>query len=246
MQPDNFSFDVECDFFEKAKPGGGSGRFIGGFVSTDHMDRQGETLIQEGLDFAPFLKGGWINDNHDKATDALVGYPLMAELRELPKGKDGIIHKGWYFEGELLEDCPRADSLWRLAKALEKSGSGRKLGYSVEGGVTKRDAKDPKIVRKAVVREVAITRCPVNTEAGLSVLAKSLSVSAGSTSGSVPGEAIAGSVNPLQPEALERKKKRKRIKKSVAITLLQQLHPQVSAVLATRIVDYTERQEAAA
>ena len=73
-----FRFDMEVEVFEKAGPDQARERRIGGLVSTDHMDRQGEILLAEGLDFAPFIKGGWFNDNHDKATDALVGYPEFA------------------------------------------------------------------------------------------------------------------------------------------------------------------------
>jgi hypothetical protein len=237
-----FAFDVECDVFEKARPDGGTGRFIGGFVSTDHMDRQGEVLLQEGLDFAPFLEKGWFNDNHLKDTDALVGYPTSAELRDTPDG----LHKGWYVEGELLEGdgTTRADRLWGLAQSLKKSGK-RKLGFSVEGKITDRT---PGQVRKAIVNEVAITRCPVNTRASMDVLAKSLSVGAGSGEGgaSVPGEAIAGNAGPLQPEALERKRKKKKIKKSSAVNMLMLLHKGCSRQMAEQIVDYAHRYHNAA
>lgn len=234
-----FSFDFEVEAFEKSKPDGGTGRFIGGFVSTDHMDRQQETVIQEGLDFSPFLEKGWFNDNHDKATDALVGYPTAAELK--PYG-DGL-HKGWYVEGELLEGdgTSRADRLWKLARSLQKSGK-RKLGFSVEGSVDQRVGKDLKTIRKGTVREVAITRCPINTRVSLDVLAKSLAVGhAGPHVDPSPGDA-----GPLMQEALEgvstkKKKKKKKLTKAVAVRLLQSINPKVSRSLAERIVDYTAR-----
>lgn len=237
---DRFRFEIECDVLEKARPDGSTGRFIGGFVSTDHMDRQGETLIQKGLDFSPFLERGWFNDNHDSATDALVGYPTMAEMR---KAGDG--HMGWYVEGELLEGAPRADRLWALAQSLSKSGK-RKLGFSVEGKILDRDPRNPKAVRKAEVHEVAITRCPVNTRTSLEVLAKSLAVGEGSA---VAGDTTPGSAKPLQPEALEgisTRRKKRRIKKSAAVVLLQKLNPRVSQSLAERIVEYTARHHNAA
>ena len=238
----NFRFDIEVEAFEKARPDGGTGRFIGGFVSTDHMDRQQEIIIQEGMDFSPFLEKGWFNDNHDKATDSLVGYPTAAELRPYPEDP---IHKGWYVEGELLDGHPRADSLWQLAQSLKKSGK-RKLGFSVEGSIDQRDDKNPKVVRKATVREVAITRCPVNTKVSLDILAKSLAVGHAGAGPSVaspePGDA-----GPLTQEALEgvssgkKKKKKKKLSKSAAIRLLQMINPKVSRSLAERIVNYTAR-----
>jgi hypothetical protein len=238
---ERFQFDIECDVLEKARPDGSTGRFIAGFVSTDHMDRQGEVLLQKGLDFTPFLERGWFNDNHDSATDALVGYPTMAEMR---KAGDG--HTGWYVEGELLEGAPRADRLWSLAQSLSKSGK-RKLGFSVEGKILDRDPRNPKAVRKAEVHEVAITRCPVNTKTALEVLAKSLAVGSGSA---VAGEATAGSAKPLQPEALEgigtRRKKRRKIRKSAAVEFLRLVNPRVPRALAERIVEYTARHHNAA
>jgi hypothetical protein len=233
-----FAFDIECDVFEKARPDGGTGRYIGGFVSTEHMDRQGETLIQKGLDFDPFLTRGWFNDNHDSTTDALVGYPTNATLRKTDDGREG-----WYVEGELLEGdgTSRADRLWKLAQDLKKTEGKRKLGFSVEGKILDRDPKNPKLVRKAEVHEVAITRCPVNTRTSLDVLAKSLAVS------TPAGEA--GSAEPLQPEALEgtgKKKKKRKIKKSAAVELLRMIKPQLPPGMAERIVEYAARHHAAA
>ncbi len=224
----NFTFDFDVEVFEKASPDGHDRR-IGGIVSTDHMDRQQEVLLADGLDFSPFLKGGFFNDNHDKSTDALVGYPTKAELRELPDG-----HKGWYVEGYMLKGSDRADRLWDLAQALQKSD--RKLGFSVEGGIVERDPNEPTTVRKAVVREVAITRCPVNTETSLSVLAKSLAAGhAVADPGVAPGEGF-----PLRVEAMDKKKRKrkKKMSKSEAVSLLTSLNRDLSTEGAEQIVDY--------
>lgn len=159
---------VEFDAEVFLKSGGApTDRRIGGICSTDDLDRQAEKILQDGMDFEPFLKSGWFNDNHDPSTDAVVGYPIGASYRAMG------MRKGWHVEGYMLDGHPRADSLWMLANALQKTD--RRLGFSVEGGVTARDPKNPAIIRKAIVREVAITRCPVNTHTALHVLAKSLS-----------------------------------------------------------------------
>lgn len=242
----SFRFRFDTETFEKGD--GDTSRRIGGIVSTDGLDRQGETLIQEGLDFGPFLKGGWFNDNHDPATDSLVGYPELAELRELPDGR-----KGWYVEGFLLKGYERADKLWSLASSLQKSG--RRLGFSVEGGITARDVDDPKRVLKAVVREVAITRCPVNTETSLHVLAKSLAAgSSVGNPGTAPGEGFA-----LRTEAVEKKRCKRcngkgcpkcLAKKSMtpgeAIDLLRAIDPRLSPVTAASIVDFAIKRQGAA
>jgi len=231
-----FTFDFDVEVFQKAGPGDQDWR-IGGIVSTDGLDRQGERLIQEGLDFEPFLKGGWFNDNHGPETSSAVGYPTTAELRTLPDGR-----KGWYVEGYLLKGYEPSKKLWDLANALQKSD--RKLGFSVEGSILERDPLNPKTVRRAVVREVAITRCPINADARLNVLAKSLSV------GGPPGEPGDGA--PLIPQSLEanaalskKKKKKKKLAKSEAIELLRELQPRLSVGAAERIVTLAMRPEAA-
>jgi len=231
-----FKFDIAVECFEKAGADPSKERRIGGIVSTGDIDRQGERLIQKGLDFSPFLKGGWFNDNHDHSTEALVGYPDKCELRELPDGE-----QGWYVEGYLLKGHQRSDNLWNIAQALQKSD--RRLGFSVEGQIEERDVADPKIVRKATVREVAITRCPVNTNTGLDVLAKSLSAgSAVSDPGTAPGEGF-----PLRTESLEggkKKKKKKLYRKSEAIERLRAIRPGLDGALAEKIVAYAMKWHA--
>ncbi|MDQ3171087.1 MAG: hypothetical protein M3Q55_13200 [Acidobacteriota bacterium] len=247
LSPCPFRFRVAVEAFEKAGDDEKSHR-IGGIVSTDHLDRQGETLIQEGLDFEPFLKGGWFNDNHDPSTDSLIGYPETAELRELPDGR-----KGWYVEGYLLKGYERADKIWSLANSLQKSG--RRLGFSVEGGITERDPGNPKTVRRATVREVAITRCPINTETTLNVLAKSLAAGAAvSDPGRSPGEGF-----PLRTESVEKKpckrckgkgcpvcKAKKSMSAGEAIDLLRAIDPRLSPTTAATIVDFAIKRHRAA
>jgi hypothetical protein len=245
-----FQFDLDVEVFEKASPEG-TERRIGGIVSTDHLDRQSEILLQEGLDFSPFLKGGWFNDNHDSATDSVVGYPEKAELRHLPDGR-----KGWYVEGYLLK-TDRGNRIWDLATELQRSGSGRKLGFSVEGSIGERDPDDPKTVRKAVVREVAITKCPVNTNTSLSVLAKSLAVGANPPTAGVPAsdaaiiapKALEG-VRSARPTPKDPKKKLRNVKarmgKSEAVDFLLSLRPSLNRAKAERIVEYAVRWHPAA
>lgn len=241
-----FRLDLSVEAFEKSDAGDKSRR-ICGIVSTDHLDRQMETLIQEGLDFGPFLKSGWFNDNHATDTDSVVGYPEIAELRNLPNGK-----RGWYVEGYLLKGdpeqisqgiIPRSEKIWGLAKSLQSTA--RRLGFSVEGAVVERDVTNPRIVRKAVVREVAITKCPVNEHTSLAVLAKSLAAgSAVPMPTNVPVTGSDGGGRLLVPQSLEAKpakKKKKRIKKSEAIALLQKSNPRITRQGAEEIVEFAMR-----
>jgi len=186
-----FEFEVPVSFFEKADAPKGQQRRIGGIISTESPDRQGEIVLQKGLDFSDFVKNGWFNDNHDKATDGIVGYPEEVQFFQkgqvLPNGQRAHVDGHWA-EGYMLEGHDRADRLWKLGKALQ--GTGRSLGYSVEGSIHRRigpktvfqkSAKGKgkwvgNTIARATVRNVAVTNCPVNTETGLAVLAKSLQV----------------------------------------------------------------------
>ena len=243
-----FRFDFELEAFEKAGSPPGKERRIGGFVSTDHLDRQGEKIIQSGMNFEPFLRSGWFNDNHSQETEDIVGYPETAEIKHQPDGS-----KGWYVEGYMLkgDGSTKADKLWSLARSLQKSD--RRLGYSVEGGIMKRDASDPNTVLEAVVQNVAITSCPINTKTSMDILAKSLSAGhAVGNPGSSPGEGF-----PLRTESLEGpppinievpgdKKKKKKLSKGQALQYLKALEPDLSDEQATLIVDYAIRHHSAA
>lgn len=240
-----FKFEIPLEVFEKSEAEGGKGRRIGGIVSTDDLDRQDETVIQEGMDFQPFLDHGWFNDNHGRGIDAVVGYPEVAELRQLGKSK------GWYVEGYLLDGVQKAEEIWTRANALQKTG--RRLGFSVEGDVVERDPENPKQVRKAIVRNVAITHCPVNTNTSLDILAKSLSAgSAVANPGTAPGEGF-----PLRTESLEggddeeeekrkRKHKQRKLSKAEAIRFIQRLNPRYTYEAAEAIVEYAMRHYPAA
>jgi hypothetical protein len=171
-----FEFEVPINFFEKADAEPGKQRRIGGLVSTERPDRQGEVILQNGLDFNPFLANGWFNDNHTKETDGILGYPeVVQKVRKgevLPNGEKSPATGHWA-EGYLL-NTQRADRIWELGKALSKTK--RRLGFSVEGSIFKRTGRLRKTIAKAQVKNVAITNCPVQTDSRLDILAKSLAV----------------------------------------------------------------------
>jgi hypothetical protein len=162
---DIFRFSVDADIVKSESDSGEGRRLIRGYASTEDEDRQGECLVQKGLDISDFVKYGYFNYDHDNSI--ILGYPL-------PTCR--IDDRGFWVEGELLKGIPMADRIWELAVALKKSNAPRKIGFSVEGKVLERDGN--RIV-KAKIYNVAITTNPVNTNCSWEAVVKSFSGSAG-------------------------------------------------------------------
>jgi hypothetical protein len=173
----SFRFHVPTTcWLEKSSPGAPTRLRIGGLVTTESKDQQTDRLLADGMDFARFEKSGYFNDNHGKSTSDVVGYPDVGVKRVhrgdlLPDGSGRRApSEGWWAEGVLVGKKGR--DIHRIARELK--GSGRSLGFSVEGKILKRSALDKTVVTKALVRNIAVTHCPVNTETELNLLAKAL------------------------------------------------------------------------
>lgn len=165
LEEDDFQVwsPIDASVIEKAERSGEdveSTRPIGGWCSTENIDRQDEVVVAKGLDFSEFVAFGYFNDNHRQDTSSVLGYPRVARLEK----------SRWWTEGNLLSGYPPADRVWELAKALRKSRAPRNLGFSIEGKVLQRDGGN-RIVR-AKVRNVAITNAPVNTDCTWQILSK--------------------------------------------------------------------------
>lgn len=158
---ERFNFFVPVEI-EKAGKNGEEMR-IKGIASTADKDVQGETLLPSGFDLNRFLNQGFLNWNHTAKSDpsSIVGEPVKAEIT-----KDNKL----YIEGVLYNDHPVAQKVWDLAKTLEKSGSKRRLGFSIEGVATERDYLNPKIVKKAEITGCAITPTPVNKNTVMEIM----------------------------------------------------------------------------
>lgn len=243
---------------------------IGGIVSTEHKDQQGEVVKQDGLDFSPCLRGGWFNDNHSRDTAGVLGVPERIK-RITYRGKPAT-----YVEGELLEGYRPAEKIWDLAQSLQ--GSGRQLGFSIEGKVLRREGDDGKTIAQALVRNIAITNCPVNDNTVLEVLAKSMCENGSSTAieifqksldtlkdvpledmrralmagaaVSAPATATPGDGFALRPESLEggrhdvagrtKKKRKRRLSKSEAAEFIRGRYPGLASAVVDRIINLAQ------
>lgn len=153
-----FKFTLDADI-SKSDASSDGRRLIRGYASTADDDRQGESLVQKGLDIGDFVNHGYFNYDHDNSI--ILGYPL-------PTCR--VDDHGLWVEGELLKGIPQADRIWELALALQKSKAPRKVGFSVEGKVLERQGKT---VTKAKIYNVAITTNPVNTNCTWDAIVKS-------------------------------------------------------------------------
>lgn len=151
---EKFNFFMPLDI-EKAKDKRGKQKMlIKGIASTNDKDSQGEILEASGFDLSYFKKAGYFNWHHQAKNNpsAIIGEPTDAK----------ITNKGLYVEGELYSESALAKSVYKLADTLQKSGSKRRLGFSIEGKAIERDPVNPKRITKARINHVAITHAPIN------------------------------------------------------------------------------------
>lgn len=185
LDADNFNF---CFPFDIIKSNPNEEWRIGGYASTSSEDREGDEIVQKGLDISDFVNYGWLNFDHQK--DIIVGYPDKSACR--------VDSKGFYVEGTLLKSVSQAKNMYEAALALQKSGSGRRLGFSVEGKVLERN--DEGKILKAKIYNVAVTPNPVNTDCTWDILVKSFASDVDKALEAGHGDS---SGSPLIPEDLE-------------------------------------------
>lgn len=169
---------VPIDTLTKSKEDSGVLGRIRGVASTPDLDRDGEKVMQDGLDISYFLDRGFFNWDHDNSK--IVGYP--------DKDKTQITKDGLYVEGYILNTAD-GKRVWDTAIALQKSKTPRRLGFSIEGQVLKRGLNGR--IEKARVNNIALTSTPVNTKTSWNALVKSMT-------GERPYE-----VSPLVKQSLE-------------------------------------------
>lgn len=144
----NFKFIMPADL-EKSEDGDWKVR---GLASTEDTDRQGEIIMQKGIDLTPVKQGrGYFNYDHLPGPENLVG--TIDNYQHTPQGL--------FVEGKLFKNHSRAKAIYEVMSSLGKSDRGR-VGLSVEGRILERDPKNPRVIRKCEISKVAITLNPVN------------------------------------------------------------------------------------
>jgi hypothetical protein len=128
---------------------------IGGIATDENAkDLQGEKVFISGLDTSYLTQRGAFNWDHQKDPGAILG-----EVDTVQKNVD----KGtMYVEGFLYPKVPKAVEVYNLMQSMKETGSNRKLGLSLEGKVKERDTTGGKQIRKAWIKNVAVTYNPIN------------------------------------------------------------------------------------
>jgi len=146
---DNFSFIMDA---ELTKSDDGEWK-VRGLASTESIDKQGELILQKGIDLSPVEeKRGILNWDHNKGPENTIGI-----IEGYNKSNDGL-----FIEGKLFKNHTKAKAVYEIMSSLGKSDKGR-IGLSVEGAVLERDSKNPKIIKKCKINAVALTMNPVNS-----------------------------------------------------------------------------------
>lgn len=162
LENDEFRFFMPVTAVSKAVGDKKDGqRTVQGVASTPDKDLQGEVVLQNGIDYGYFLKHGYINDDHKSGPEHKVGEPVACRMTP-----GGLWVKGFLYEGK-----QRSDYWWEHLNALEQSNSKRKVGFSIQGKIVRRNGKT---IEKCWLQDVAITASPVNTSTWAEIV-KSLS-----------------------------------------------------------------------
>ena len=163
-----FSFGAEIVKAEQTQEGDW---IFEGIASLPGQDLQGEDVMPQGLEIDYLLgkglppgAGGYVNYDHD-ATQ-IVGVPM-----------DGKINSnGFWLKWKALK-TPFMAKVVEQMKAMKEAGWPRRYGMSIEGVVKERDANDPSKIKRAFIRNVALTPTPVHPGTFVD-FAKSLSAGA--------------------------------------------------------------------
>lgn len=127
---------------------------VAGLASTSSVDKQGEVILPSGIDATPIEKGkGFFNFDHDNSPENTIG--ALDGYKKTPNGM--------YVQGRLFKNHSRAKAVYEIMTSLSKGDRGR-VGMSVEGKVLERDSNNPSIIKRCLIKNVALTLNPVNQD----------------------------------------------------------------------------------
>lgn len=157
--------DITSSINKSTQEGRGKDWYVRGFASTPDLDLQGDIVQPAGIDINYFVNSGWINYEHKQDAKYAIGVPTENCYVDM--------EKGLFVEAKLFKDNPHAQEMWKLANSIQKEGIDRQLGFSIEGGIRKRDIMDNRVIEDLVIKNVALTKSPANPKATWGMFMKS-------------------------------------------------------------------------
>jgi hypothetical protein len=128
---------------------------IKGIITADVVDADEEEMDQRGIDWRVFKAYGSITDGHPYSRSRVVGRPSSVQF--VPGTPDYTRMEGRLF----VRDCPRGRDIYNQHRTmLQSGGSGRGLGFSIEGQALARHPKNWKRITKSIIHSVAIDAMP--------------------------------------------------------------------------------------
>jgi len=156
---------------------------IDGIAATSDRDSQGEILDLEGADISQVVPKGYWNDNHNSTMSGTLGKITFAKkiMKESDIGsprereywervkRPFLYAKGYLFDGG---NHANANAVAAIMREFNKNGTPLEIQMSVEGKVIRRDNRDPSILRESMIRNIALTLVPANSNTGAKILSE--------------------------------------------------------------------------
>ena len=219
-----------------------------GVASDESRDVDGDEILKKHLDLSYAQSRGYVNWDHSRAPADQLGFLEKAVLitdknrkklgTEL--GVDIPDTASVYVEGELYQHVPKAGEVHQILKSSGKDRHG--LGISLDG-VMARDAEKGGIV-KAYVRGVALTPVPAHPKT-IARLRKSLSAYRLLEDGETPADLVQAITDGVVEELRKSAGGGGRLTRDEAILFLLRKRPKWNYDLASKVVQFTVRNQSA-
>lgn len=138
---------------------------IEGIATSEAMDEDEDIIDQGGLEWDYFIgKGGrrghgLIILEHPVGVINTIGYPVAIELTEIDSQVSGRRERATKVTGDLYLEDKFGRVTYNKALVMQRAGDQRRPGFSIEGGVKKREGRR---ILKGRVKWLAVTMAPRN------------------------------------------------------------------------------------
>lgn len=137
---------------------------IRGIATSERFDLDNDRIYQDGIDWSFCKSHGVLTLEHPVGVANSIGEPTKIEPCTTKSGAPGALIEGFLWLGDAL-----GRTVFRKALAMQKSGSSRRIGLSIEGDPieVKPNDKGGKDIVRSVVRSIAVSMMPRNLDSHL-------------------------------------------------------------------------------